>query len=181
MVDSPRRKISLTRVLSCHPLFSWQVAFGLAIGLIALGALNAGLGYAAILLLMLSAFALLVAGMTLHGLLTYDLPLLRTGVQLKAFVRGPVAGSRRPLYHIAYLLPGATLDTPKEHAGVFLARNGYLPREDEPVVIVVSPADPDRMLEVTGLYESLIPPVWDERGAGVETAYRTVRHHTPPE
>jgi hypothetical protein len=124
-----QRPIFLFQMLSCHPLLVWQLCFGVAIGLLAWGATNAGAGYVGIALLMFAAFAFLMMGMNLHGLITYDLPLLRTGLLVKAAVRGRVGGSRRPLYHIAYLLPGPTLDKPREYTSVFMARNGYQPAE----------------------------------------------------
>lgn len=178
MLPPVTRPISVFQMLTCHPILVWQFCFGVAIGLLAWGAANAGAGYVGILLLMLSAFAFLMMGMTLHGLLTYDLPLLRTGLQVKAVVRERVAGgSRHPLYHIAYLLPGPTLDKSLEYTGLFMARNGFQPAESDPVVVLVSRDDPQRLLEVSGLYEQLIPPVWNEQGASTETVYRALRSH----
>jgi len=87
----------------------------------------------------------------LRYLRQHDLPLLRHGTLVAARVTGLVKESDENLYRITYRSPGESA----ERLGIFQAANDQGFDEGEPVAIMIDPANPAELVEVSGRYEKL--------------------------
>ena len=102
---------------------------------------------------LMGSCAILVLAWGIHNslyLARHDLPLLKNGTLVAARISGMVKETTENLYRITYQPPGEST----ERLGVFAANESTFV-DGEPVAIMINPADPAQLVEVSGRYEKL--------------------------
>lgn len=152
-MTNPRRirPFSLWQLLALNRNILWQLTIGATLLMLALSLLVTGAPVGGFLMGSAGLMVLLWGGYNTLYLREHDLPLLREGTLVAARVTGVVQNEPQVLYRISYRLPGEYA----ERDGVFAPANNPGFAEGEPVAIMIDPANPEQLVEVSGRYEPL--------------------------
>lgn len=145
------RPFSLWQLLSLNRNVLWQLTIGLTMLMLALSLAITNAPVGGFLMGGAGLLVLLWGGYNTLYLAEHDLPLLREGTLVAARVTGVVKKEPNVLYRISYRLPGEYA----ERDGVFAPANDPGFAEGEPVAIMIDPANPEQLVEVSGRYEPL--------------------------
>lgn len=145
------RPFTIWHVLALNRHILWQLTIGATMAMLSLSLLLTGAPVGGLVMALGGVGCMLWGGNNLRYLRQHDLPLLQRGTLVAARVTGLVKESDENLYRITYRPPGESA----ERLGVFLAANDLGFAEGEPVAIMIDPANPAELVEVSGRYERL--------------------------